>query len=245
MPESTDVCAHCGAPRTPGFAACKFCNTLFPRAAQTAVQDNAVPCPQCKTLNEWGAQRCVKCQTWVVVQCVFCHALSPNHVPACLSCKETFAGAPERLAARQAQVDSQQRMQVVQSVGGVAASFLGAVAGAALTSNRHYGGYSSSGFAHRDHRDYEGDRSSSGGLLDAFTSSSSSSSSDGGSGGGLMDSLFSSSDSSSSSSSSSDGGSGGGLMDSLFSSSDSSSSSSDDGGSGGGLMDAFTSNSDD
>jgi|JI10StandDraft_1071094.scaffolds.fasta_scaffold52103_2 phage FluMu protein Com len=219
MAESNDVCAHCGAPRTPGFAACKFCNTVFAREAQTTVQDNAVPCPQCKTLNEWGAQRCVKCQTWVVVQCVFCHALSPNHVPACLSCKQAFAGAPERLAARQAQIDSQQRMQVVSSVGGVAASFLGAVAGAALTGGRSYGGGYSSGHHH--------DSGSGSGLLDAFSSSSSSS------------------DSSWSSSSSSDGGSGGGLMDSLFSSSDSSSSSSDDGGSGGGLMDAFTSSSDD
>ena len=239
MSESNDVCAHCGAPRTPGFAACKFCNTVFARTAQTTVQDNAVPCPQCKTLNEWGAQRCVRCQTWVVVQCVFCHALSPNHVPACLSCKEAFAGAPERLAARQAQVTSQNRMQIATSVGGVAASFLGAVAGAALTGGRHYGGgsyYSGSneGYDHnRHHQGYSGsDGGSGGGLMDAFTSGSSdSSSSNWGSEG---------------SSGSSDGGSGGGLMDSFFSSdSSSSSSSSDDGGSGGGLMDAFTSSSDD
>ncbi|MFO0756142.1 MAG: hypothetical protein U0359_06605 [Byssovorax sp.] len=215
MSESTDTCAHCGAPRTPGYAACKFCNTVFPRAAQTSTQDAGVPCPQCKTLNEWNAQRCVKCQAWVVVQCVFCHNLSPNHVPACLSCKEPFAGAPERLAARQAQIDSQQRMQMVSSVGGVAASFLGAVAGAALSSDHHHHGSSDYGYRRRD------ESSSGGGLMDSFFSSndsaSSSSSSDGGSGGGLLDSLFSSNDSSSSSSSSSDdGGSGGGLMDSLM-----------------------------
>jgi hypothetical protein len=175
MEPSTDICGHCGAPRTPGFAACKYCKTVFQRNAQTTVQDNAVPCPKCATLNEWGAQRCVQCQSWVVVQCVFCHALSPNHVPACLSCSETFAGAPERVAQQQAEQQGHQRMQVATAVGGVAASFLGALAGSALSGGSSY---SYGGYAERHHH-YDGDAGGDGGgLLDDLLGGDSDSSSD-------------------------------------------------------------------
>src|SRR5512132_4724931 len=133
MSDGSDICAHCGAPRAPGYGACKFCGTVFARAQQTSTQENVVPCPSCRTVSEWGAQKCVKCQAWVVVQCLFCSSLSPHHVPACLRCQEAFAGAPERFQQRQAHYQGQQRMQVLSTVGNVAASFLGAAAGVAVS----------------------------------------------------------------------------------------------------------------
>ena len=78
-----ELCTHCGAPRVAGYAACKFCKTPFAGVGNT--QTDAIPCPRCSTLNEIGSQRCVQCQTWVVVQCVFCHALVPSSVSAALS----------------------------------------------------------------------------------------------------------------------------------------------------------------
>lgn len=130
-----ELCKHCGAPRVAGYAACKFCRTPFVENSQT----NAIPCPRCNTLNEMGAQKCVQCQTWVVVQCVFCGALSPHNVPGCLKCGEAFAGAPQRLQERQRQQHLQQGLQVAGTVGTVAASFLGAAAGAGMFSHHeHY-----------------------------------------------------------------------------------------------------------
>ena len=130
-----EICTHCGAPRTAGYAECKFCKTPF----VTNTQTNAIPCPRCNTLNEMGAQRCVKCQAWVIVQCVFCHALSPHNVPACQHCGEAFAGAPQRFAERQKDASLQKGLQVAGTVGNVAASFLGAAAGAGMFSpHQHY-----------------------------------------------------------------------------------------------------------
>ena len=238
MSETNDICAHCGAPRAPGHGACTFCGTVFARARQTSTQENVVPCPQCRTVNEWGAQKCVKCQAWVVVQCLFCSSLSPHHVPACLRCHEAFAGAPDRFAQRQAAQQGQHRMQVMGTVGNVAASFLGAAVGGAFSG----GGYRHEGHHvhHSHHSSFDNnagynsdnnnrDSNSDGGIFGALTGDTSDSgqsnfdtSTGGGSGGGLMDSLFggdsSSSDSSSGSSDTGDaGGAGGGLMDDLFS----------------------------
>jgi hypothetical protein len=221
------ACPTCGAPKQTGLAMCKFCKTPFVQNTQT----QAVPCPKCPTLNEWGAQKCASCQTWVVVKCVFCGGLSPHHISACLSCHEAFAGAPERLAQRQQAQASQRNMQIAGTVGNVAASFLGAVAGSALT-----GGYSNHGYGHRHHHNNDGGFFSNDSGYDNSNNASydnsdpnaggSSGSSDGGSGGGILDSLFggssdSSSDNSSSSydsgdSGSSDGGGGGGLLDDLM-----------------------------
>jgi hypothetical protein len=210
MAQSNDICSHCGAPRVPGFAACKYCKAVFPREAQTSVQDNAVPCPKCQTLNEWGAQRCVQCQTWVVVQCVFCQAISPHHIPACLGCNEAFAGAPERLAMRQQEQTSQQRMQIAGTVGSVAASFLGALAGSAL----------SGGVGHAFHHDsHHHRRESWSGAEEGWRHSGSSLGNDasvddaGGGGGGLLDALTGGG----SDDSGDTGGGGGGLMDDLLS----------------------------
>jgi hypothetical protein len=140
-----ELCAHCGAPRTAGWASCKFCKTPFVKDTQTA----AIPCPRCNTLNELGVQKCVQCQAWVVVQCVFCHALSAHNAPACTHCGEAFAGAPERFAERQRAQHLQQGLQIAGTVGNVAASFLGAAAGAGLFSG-------SQGYEHQHHhRDYD------------------------------------------------------------------------------------------
>jgi hypothetical protein len=128
MSRPDELCANCGAPRAAGYAACRFCNTPFVADTQT----QAIPCPRCKTLNEMGAQRCVQCQAWVVVQCVFCHALSPHNLPACSKCGEAFAGAPDRFASRQHDQQLQQGLSIATQVGGVAASFLGAAVGAGL-----------------------------------------------------------------------------------------------------------------
>lgn len=213
MSENNDLCSHCCAPRQAGFAACKYCKTPFVRNTQTG----AIPCPKCATLNELGVQRCVQCQTWIVVQCIFCHALSPHNLPACQRCNEPFAGAPQRFQQRQEHAQNQQRMQVMGTVGTVAASLLGAAAGAAIGGHYGHGGhhhYGHGGYAHR-HED--------GGFFD----SSGDSGSDGGEGGGIMDSLFGGGDSGGAtgswddSGSSSDGGDGGGIMDSLFGGDDS------------------------
>ncbi len=199
MSESNDLCSHCGAPRAPGYAACKFCNTVFAREKQTSLQENAVPCPGCRTLNEWGAQKCVQCHAWVVVQCVFCSSLSPHHVPACLTCQEAFAGAPERFQQRQEQQQGQQRMQMLGTVGNVAASFLGAAAGVAVS-----GAWSGHAHRHRSSFDsdgYDNSNRNEGGFFSSIlggddTNSTSESTGDaGGDGGGLMDDLFSGDDS--------------------------------------------------
>ena len=230
MSESNDICSHCGAPRAPGHGACTFCGTVFARAQQTSTQDNVVPCPKCRTVNEWGAQKCVQCQSWVVVQCLFCSSLSPHHVPACLQCHETFVGAPERFAQRQAAQQGQHRMQVMGTVGNVAASFLGAAAGMAVG-----GAFSGHGYRHEGHHSHHSSYDNNdgfnndGGFLGSITGGNSDpgqgrydTSNRGGSGGGIMDSLFggdsSSSESSTNDSSTGDaGGDGGGLMDDLFS----------------------------
>ncbi len=237
MSESNDICAHCGAPRAPGYGACKFCGTVFAREQQTSTQDNVIPCPKCRTVNEWGAQKCVQCEAWVVVQCLFCSSLSPHHVPACLRCREAFAGAPERFAQRQAAQQGQQRMQVIGTVGNVAASFLGAAAGMAVGGAWSGQGYRHEGHhGHPHHSSYDGgggydnsvNSGNDGGFFGAITGGSSDDSGQGnvdpstpgGAGGGLMDSLFGgrSSDGGSSSSDGSGepGGAGGGLMDDLF-----------------------------
>src|SRR5262245_32065913 len=121
------ACANCGAPKEQGYAACKFCKTPFVENPA-----EAIPCPNCATLNDWGAQKCVACHAWVVVQCVFCSSLTPHHLPACLNCHEVFAGAPERLRQRQESQSHARNMQVVSTVGTVAVSLLGAAAGAAV-----------------------------------------------------------------------------------------------------------------
>lgn len=124
-----DACPNCTAPREVGAVVCKFCQTALVRD----VQNEAVKCPQCSAYSDIRATNCVKCKAWVVVKCIFCGGLSPHHFVACVHCREVFAGAAERWQHRKEQYESQQRMQMISSVGGVAAAFLGAAAGAALS----------------------------------------------------------------------------------------------------------------
>jgi hypothetical protein len=121
---SPSTCNHCGAPREPGLAVCRYCRT--PLVAN--VSENAVPCPSCGLLHEKGAQKCSGCAAWLVVQCVFCGKLSPHNEGACVKCDEPFAGAIERFQQRKQTQESQQRLNMVASVGGVAAGLLGAFA---------------------------------------------------------------------------------------------------------------------
>ena len=216
---SEELCPNCGAPHAAGYAACKFCKTPFVANTQT----NAIPCPRCGTLNEMGAQKCVQCQTWVVVQCVFCHALSPHNAPACTHCSEAFAGAPERFAHGQSQQRVQQGLNIAGTVGNVAASFLGAAAGAGL-----FSGHSHHGYEHHqrygeprygDPQGSGGDWDNSGGTGAGIAVSQEPDADAGSGGGGFFDSLFGSSDA----------GTGAGI--STESDDSSSSSSSDDSGS--------------
>jgi hypothetical protein len=128
-------CQTCGAPDSGEFVHCKYCRAPFSQE----VLASAIPCPHCRTMCRWGKQRCGACQAWLIVSCVFCGSLSPHHLSACLQCQEPFAGAPERKMAReqaelqeQARISNQETMEVVGTVGSVAASFLGAVIGASL-----------------------------------------------------------------------------------------------------------------
>ena len=199
-----ELCTTCGAPRAAGYAACKFCKTPFVANTQTG----AIPCPRCSTLNEMGAQKCVQCQAWVVVQCVFCHALSPHNVPGCLKCGEAFAGAPARLAEQQRAQHLQQGLNIAGTVGNVAASFLGAAVGSGAFSGND-------GYEHHHHHHYEQrEDSGAGGFLGSLFGGNSSGdvapATTESSGGGFFDSIL------------------GGSSDSSSSSDDSSSSSDDD-----------------
>jgi hypothetical protein len=235
MAANQDLCGNCCAPRQAGYAACKYCKTPFVQNAQT----QAIPCAKCGTLNEMGAQKCVQCQTWIVVQCIFCHGLSPHNAAACVRCNEPFAGAPERFQQRQQQVASQRNMQMVGTVGTVAASLVGAAAGA-MFAGRSHGGYhhydNGPHYAHRrdDHGGHYDDNGNygdagggGGGLMDAFGGGGDSGGATGdyggdydtsnaGGGGGLMDAFTGGGDSGGDYDAGDSGGDGGGLMDSLF-----------------------------
>jgi hypothetical protein len=88
-------------------------------------------------LCRWGKQRCAQCQAWIVVSCVFCGAISPHNLSNCMQCNEAFAGAPQRKAQMEQQRQHQQTMQNASVWGNVAASFLGAAAGVAVSESWH------------------------------------------------------------------------------------------------------------
>ena len=122
------TCGHCGAPDPGDLVLCRFCR----QAVSAEAQRTAIPCPQCRTQNRWGRQKCGQCQGWIVVSCVFCGAISPCNQPQCLQCSEPFAGAPERKAAEERAAQHARFAESASTWGGVAASFLGAAAGAAI-----------------------------------------------------------------------------------------------------------------
>jgi hypothetical protein len=127
---SSATCASCGAPDAGDLVMCRFCR----QAVSAEALRLAIPCPnpQCRTQNRWGKQKCAQCQAWIVVSCVFCGSISPHNISNCMQCNEAFAGAAQRKASMQQQQQQQQRAQQVNQWGGVAASFLGAAAGAAI-----------------------------------------------------------------------------------------------------------------
>src|SRR5688572_4641018 len=88
------TCMNCGAPDSGELVVCRFCR----QAVSAEVARTAIPCPnhQCRVPNRWGKQKCVQCQSWIVVSCVFCGALSPHNMSNCMRCNEAFAGAAER-----------------------------------------------------------------------------------------------------------------------------------------------------
>jgi hypothetical protein len=123
-------CENCGAPSRPGVLKCGYCGR--PVSAEAARNAIVCPNPNCREPNLWGSKQCVRCGAWVVVQCVFCGGLSPHTMSECMNCKEPFAGAQERKAEQQAQSSRAQNLQTAKVVGGVAAGFLGALAGGVI-----------------------------------------------------------------------------------------------------------------
>ena len=121
------ICANCGAPDDGELVHCKFCQS--PCNAEAA--RTAVPCPNCRTACRWGKQKCVKCQAWLVVSCVFCGSLSPHNISNCLQCNEAFAGAPQRKAA----LEQQRQQQSAIDIMGAAAPLLGVALGAAVSTS--------------------------------------------------------------------------------------------------------------
>lgn len=128
--DDTDgICDNCGSAKAPGLAVCKYCGRPF----VADLVNRAVPCWSCKTYSDWGVMKCSACGVDVVRACLFCHAISPHHVPSCLRCREPFAGMAERAAekARQAQV---------QSVAKVGMGLLGVLGKVASEAGHHHGG---------------------------------------------------------------------------------------------------------
>jgi hypothetical protein len=141
-------CASCGAPDDGHVVHCKYCR----QAVSAEALARAIPCPNpaCRTACRWGKQKCVACQAWIVVSCVFCGAISPHNVSNCLQCNEAFAGAMQRKQAQQQQQAHQQNMQAVGTWGHVAAAFAGAAVGASIGSHSHGSYYDSSDYGSND-----------------------------------------------------------------------------------------------
>lgn len=134
-PGGAPTCASCGAPDAGDFVMCRFCR----QAVSAEAARTAIPCPnqQCRMLCRWGKQKCGQCQAWLVVSCVFCGSLSPHNISNCLRCNEAFAGAPQRKQQMEMHRQQQLNQQNANMWGGVAASFLGAAAGAAIGGSFH------------------------------------------------------------------------------------------------------------
>jgi hypothetical protein len=112
-------------------------------------------------LHEKAAQKCASCAAWLVVSCVFCSSLSPHNHASCVQCGEVFAGAVERFQARQQEQVMKQRLDMVSSVGGVAAGLLGAVAqSGVLSSNDRCDDDDDNRRQRRHHRHHQKEQSS-------------------------------------------------------------------------------------
>lgn len=127
-----EECDHCGAPRVPGLASCEYCRQPYPGAAP------GPRCRPCDVVNLTGALACGRCRSPLARACLFCGAASPLDAAACVHCREAFAGAPERLAQREAAARSRRNAELlgvgIQTAGvvissGAAEGFLDALAG--------------------------------------------------------------------------------------------------------------------
>lgn len=186
MPQNELLCAHCGAPHAPGLLACRYCRT--PHSPGSA--RHALSCPHCGALNEDDNQTCAACSQWIVYKCLFCTAVSPCSETVCRRCKEPFAGAQERLRAREEAKRTQEQLQMASQVANAAAPVLGAVAGALFSGNGadDHDARSSRRRGHRERRGQEG------GLLDGLFGGDSPAKSS--SGGGILEELLRDTDSS-------------------------------------------------
>jgi hypothetical protein len=118
---------------------CRFCR----QAVNAEAARTAIPCAHCRMQNRWGRQKCIQCQHWIVVSCVFCGALSPHNCSNCMRCNEAFAGAAQRKQQAEQQRAHHQNMQSVGVWGNVAAAFAGAAVGSAVTHSWGHHSYSS------------------------------------------------------------------------------------------------------
>lgn len=107
------VCNNCGAPHNPGLVACGYCKAAYTGAS------GGVACPRCGDVNRRENPQCMSCHTPLVRGCVFCGAGSSLAATGCQHCGEAFAGADERKRARDAQVQQQQTVHLVEEGFGV------------------------------------------------------------------------------------------------------------------------------
>jgi hypothetical protein len=114
------ACGNCGAPEDGTEVLCKFCH----RAVSAQAQSSAIPCGQCNHPNRWGRQQCSQCNSWIVLQCVFCGGLSPRTMASCMRCNEAFAGSWERKQQREGQQQTQQAEEILGTVAAIAGGIL-------------------------------------------------------------------------------------------------------------------------
>jgi hypothetical protein len=110
---SGPVCNNCGAPYSAGLVACSYC-----KSAYTGVS-GGINCPRCGNANRRENPECVSCHAPLVRPCIFCGTASSLAASACQRCGEAFAGAEERKRARDAQVQQQQTVHLVEEGFGV------------------------------------------------------------------------------------------------------------------------------
>lgn len=105
-------CEECGAPKSPGLAACTYCRTAYVGV------DAGVKCPRCASVNARGQTVCGSCGDSITRACVFCQAVSPLDAAACKRCREPFEGAEARLQAREDAKKRQEYMKLAsQGIG--------------------------------------------------------------------------------------------------------------------------------
>ena len=116
------VCSNCGAPLPADFAPnqpleCASCGSAF---VITPPADNAVVCPQCRTVNSAEKRFCSSCGEGLKVDCVLCHTQNSVGTVHCLNCGVNLAHArPKRERAqekrRRFQQERRQRLKAKEA----------------------------------------------------------------------------------------------------------------------------------